>query len=102
MSPALIIDLKTIALSAVFAYALVELAKPALALLNIPPKHPKYKLAVRFIALVTGGVCGVLVYTQLGGESGDTVGAFMGICAGALNALLVSQIKKRIKKGELK
>lgn len=92
-----LIDLKTGALSAVIAWGLVEVLKPALTLAGIPEKGPRYALAVRLTALLVGAGVGAPLHEALGASGGMIEGAALGASAGALNALIVAQIKARIR-----
>ena len=91
MSPELIADLKTLSIAAVIAWGLTEVIKPLF------KQTPKRRSLLRFIALLGGGFSGWLIYSELGGLGGDIVGAALGTAAGALDALIVWAVKKRIK-----
>jgi energy-converting hydrogenase Eha subunit A len=90
MSPDLILDIKTIAITAVVAYGATEVLKPLMKASN------KRKSLIRALALIVGGLVGFRIYPELGGKS-NIVGCSLGVCAGALNALIVALIKKKIQ-----
>jgi len=90
-------ELRILALSAVIAWSIVEIIKPALKLLSIERGDPRRALAVRIAALVMGALTGALLYPALEPKDGPLIGAAFGASAGALNALIVRKIKKRIK-----
>jgi len=97
MNAELVADLKTLCICAVIAYGLVEICKPILEISRIDKSNPRYALAVRLTALIIGSLVGVFLHPVLNDEAGMIMGGALGACAGALNALIVSQIKKRIK-----
>lgn len=90
MSPELILDAKTIGITAVVAYGATEVLKPLMKASN------KRKSLIRALALVVGGIVGFYVYPELGGKS-KIIGCSLGACAGALNALIVALIKKKVQ-----
>jgi energy-converting hydrogenase Eha subunit A len=90
MSPEIILDLKLIGITAVIAYGFTEILKPLMKQGN------KRKASVRALALITAGVAGYFIYPALGGTN-EIVGLSLGLCAGALNAIIVAIIKKRMK-----
>lgn len=94
MSPELIIDLKCIGICAVIAYGSTESLKPLL------KTGPKRLALVRSLALVSGAIAGYFIYPELDGKMSAIVGLGLGASSGALNALLVAQIKNRIKKAD--
>ena len=91
MDPALIIDLKTIALAAVIAWGSTEILKPLMR------QGGKRKSATRALALFTGMFGGWFIYPELGGQGGEIVGGGLGAAAGALNAVIVAVVKNKIK-----
>ena len=97
MNPEYIIDLKTILLSAVLAYACVEILKPINEMIGVERHTPKHKLSTRILSLIAGCLCGFFIYPALRGEGGDVLGVALGGASGVLNAFLVSMIKKKIK-----
>lgn len=94
---------EALALAAVIAWGIIEIIKPALRLYNIEPKSPKHTLIIRAAALVVGAMVGAPLYPALtsGAEvwtgSNILIGAMLGGSAGALNALLVAQIKRKLR-----
>lgn len=90
-------DLKTGALSAVIAWGVVEALKPALLIKGYPEKGPRYALAVRVAALVVGGCVGLAIHPALDGTGGALTGGALGMAAGALNALIIAQVKARLR-----
>ena len=96
MSPELKVKAEAIVLCAVVAWGLVEWLKPLLRSVGWEKNSVKIKAVTRLAALVIGGGVGAFIYPDLGGESWKLGGA-LGMSAGALNALLVSIVKKRIK-----
>ena len=98
MSPEIIADLKTLCICAILAYGLVEICKPILEISSITKGKPVYKLAVRLTALIVGCIVGVFLHPALYDKGGMITGGALGACAGALNALIVAQIKKKIRK----
>jgi|11_taG_2_1085331.scaffolds.fasta_scaffold18023_1 uncharacterized membrane protein required for colicin V production len=97
MNAELIADLKTLCICAVIAYGLVEICKPVLEISRIDKSNPRYALAVRLTALIIGSFVGVFLHPVLNDDVSSIVGGALGACAGALNTVIVAQIKKRIK-----
>ena len=97
MNPEYIIDLKTIILCAVLAYACVEILKPINEIFGIDRHTPKHRLTTRISSLLVGCLCGFFIYPALDGQGGDVLGIALGGASGALNAFLVSILKKKLK-----
>jgi len=91
MEPALITDLKTIAIAAVIAWGATEILKPLM------KQGEKRKSATRALALFTGMLGGWFIYPELGGQGGEIVGGGLGAAAGVLNAVIVAVVKNKIK-----
>lgn len=93
---------ETLALSAVIAWGVIEVVKPALKLYNVDPNSPKHALIIRAGSLLVGAILGAAIYAALDKTAGVTrdditTGAALGAAAGALNAALVAAIKRKLK-----
>lgn len=91
MDPSLVIDIKTIAISAVIAWGSTEILKPLM------KQGGKRKSATRALALFTGMMGGWFIYPELGGQGGKIVGGGLGAAAGALNAVIVAVVKSKVR-----
>jgi hypothetical protein len=87
------LPIETIILTAITAWALVEWCKPLLRLLGIAGQHKIF--ALRSIALIVGATSGSLLHPDFYPHSSAEHGFFIGLGCGALNALIVAQIKKK-------
>jgi len=96
MSPELYLKIEAVVISAVIAWGLVEWTKPLISSLKIEKKSAQAKIITRLVALIIGAFVGGVIYPELGGASWK-LGAALGTCAGALNAVIISIVKKRIK-----
>jgi len=96
MSPELMLKIEAVALCAIIAWGLVEWLKPLLNALGWEKGSNKIRSVTRLAALIIGALVGAVIYPELGGQSWKLGGA-LGACAGALNAMLVAIVKKRIK-----
>jgi len=85
-------DLKTLAITAVIAWGATEALKPMM------HKGERRLAAVRTLALISGAIVGAFLHPELTeGKQSATIGACLGGAAGALNAIIVAVIKKKLK-----
>lgn len=99
MSPWMVNELKTLALSAVITWGLVQAVKPALKLKSIGGE--KSQIIIRLVSVFLGLMIGAILHPALvEGPIGPSaiLGGGLGAAAGALNAVIVAQIKGRLNK----
>tara|TARA_R100000426_G_C4798116_1_gene101417 strand:+ start:567 stop:896 length:330 start_codon:yes stop_codon:yes gene_type:complete len=92
-----LLPLETLAWTAISAWALVEWCRPLLTIFNI--EGPQRVLALRSMALVVGALVGALIHPEVTeDESLVLYGAIIGLGAGAMNSIIVSILKKKVKR----
>jgi hypothetical protein len=96
INPALL-PLETLAWTAISAWALVEWSRPLLTMFDI--QGPQRVLALRSMALVVGALVGALIHPEVTeDESLVLYGAVIGLGAGAMNSVIVSILKKKVRR----
>lgn len=96
LDPALL-PFETLAWTAISAWALVEWSRPLLDMFKI--QGPHRVLALRSMALVVGALVGAVIHPEVTeDESLVLYGAIIGLGAGAMNSIIVSIIKKKLKR----
>lgn len=96
LDPALL-PFETLAWTAISAWALVEWSRPLLDMFKI--QGPQRVLALRSMALVVGALVGAVIHPEVTeDESLVLYGAIIGLGAGAMNSIIVSIIKKKLKR----
>jgi hypothetical protein len=91
-------DLKTLGLSAAITWGFVQAIKPALKLRSIGGE--KSQAIIRLVSVILGLVIGAILHPALvEGPIGSSavIGGGLGAAAGALNAVIVAQLKSRLK-----
>jgi hypothetical protein len=96
INPALL-PLETLAWTAISAWALVEWCRPLLTMFDI--QGPQRVLALRSMALMVGALVGALIHPEVTeDESLVLYGAVIGLGAGAMNSVIVSILKKKVRR----